>query len=149
MGVSRDVPNGMQSRAQYRCPGQPWPGANKKQFFQVGLASKKCRGATATSDVISPEERAVVSSTCRRSPWFSGNKVKINSGKHELLPGAKVPATRPGIRAYFWSVRKQRFRIQCRITTTLPSLSVVAAGSEWQAIGVRMHVLFVLVLKEE
>lgn len=133
-GVARDVPNRMQSRARYRSPGQPWPGANKKQFFQIGLDSKKWRGATATSDVVSSEETAVVFSTQKRSLCFPGNRVKMNSGKHELLRRAKPLATRPGIRAYFWSGRQQRLHIQCRITTTLPSLSIVAAGSEQQAI---------------
>lgn len=112
-GAAEDVPNGMQSRAQYHSPGQPWPRGKQEAIFSNGL------GLTVSS-----EETAVASSTCRRSPRFPGNKVKMKFVKHELLCKVKPPAVKPGIRPWFWSVRQQRFCIQCKSTTTLPCLSM-------------------------
>lgn len=79
--VARGMPNRMQPRTQYHSPGQPWPVANKKPFFQTGFHSKGMvkQGGLTTSDTIS-EETVVASRTHRHSTGFPGNKVKMNLG---------------------------------------------------------------------
>lgn len=103
--------------------------------------------------MVSSEETVVASSTCRRSPCFPGNKVKIKLVKHKLLCKVKPPAVKPGIRPWFWSVRQQGFCIQYRATTTLPCLSMAAAENERHVISSRcmccFRVLVALVPKEE